>query len=110
MRPKKPKSPETLAKTSSKVPEGYYDNAAGLLFPLSPDKKKYYVNAFDIWLPVVNDEGDLAKHVDYTPLGKRFKRSHPDHPDNAWKKDPAAKHPYETYSEWQRRLNALESV
>jgi len=95
---------EPADKVDEEAPYGWYDNGAGLRFPLSKDGKKYQVSGTDIWLPVVRDEGELAKHVDYSPLGKRFKPSHPDHPNHAWKKDPKAKHPYETYSEWQKRL------
>ena len=81
-----------------------YDNGAGSVCRVNEEGTKYYFEALDIWLPVVRDEGPLKDHVEYLKLGKRFKRSHPHHPDNAWKRDPQAKHPYELYSEWQERL------
>ena len=81
-----------------------YDNGAGSVCRVNEEGTKYYFEALDIWLPVVRDEGPLKDHVEYLKLGKRFKRSHPHHPYNAWKRDPQAKHPYELYSEWQERV------
>jgi len=69
-----------------------YDNGAGSKCPVKGDR--YYFEELDIWLPVVRDEGPLKDYVDYTPSGKRFKGGHPHHPDNTWKIDPTARHPY----------------
>ena len=96
------------AKVDKDAPYGWYDNGAGIKFPLSEGGDRYYVPGFDVWLAVVRDEGKLREHVDFLPSGKRFRKSHPDHPDHAWRKDARAKHPYETWSEWQRRLEAVK--
>jgi len=69
-----------------------YDNGAGSVCPVSGNR--YYFELLDMWLPVVRDEGPLRDYVEYLPLGKRFKRGHPHHPDNAWKIDPTVRHPY----------------
>lgn len=60
-----------------------YDNGSGSKCPVKGNR--YYFEELNIWLPVVRDDGPLKAHVDYLPLGKRFRPSHPDHPDNLWK-------------------------
>jgi hypothetical protein len=84
---------DLYAYAASLPPLEEYDNGAGSICPVRGDR--YYFEELDIWLPVVRDEGPLKDHVEYLRVGKRFKRSHPHHPDNAWKRDPKAKHPYE---------------
>ena len=83
---------DIYAFAASLPPLEVYDNGSGSVCPVKGNR--YYFEELDIWLPVVRDEGVLRDYVDYPQQGKRFKRGHPHHPDNAWKIDPTIDHPY----------------